>query len=359
MTHPPAFSPLISVILPVYNTRNYLQFTLKNIVNDQFSELRPDQWELIAVDDGSTDGSHLVIEEWAKRFPTSVRLIRQKNSGASAARNTGLQAARGEFVYFMDSDDILMQGSIPQLLKLAADTSADIVKFQYREISPEDYVRMSAQVPAASIDPTEVKTMSVREYMDFSRCLAGPPVHFCTVQSLYSRQLLTANGIAYQEDTFVGEDARFTWSAMFHASTICYTPAELYLYHQRAGSLSKLEDPAGVRAYELEHFRFINALQDIRQRVCSDKMASEEALARLDAFILEHYYPSMARVLVNGMPLRDIFRVMRQFRKHGGDVHPGRPRFKPYYDSKTLPFKTKLRRAVAAYLFGTIIMTGL
>ncbi len=117
---PTSPGPAISVVMPVYNARPYLPFTLRNIIVDQFGEMKPEEWELIAVDDGSSDGSHLEIEPWIEKYPQSVKLIRKSNGGPSSARNAGLAAARGTYVYFCDSDDIILRGALPRLLALTS-----------------------------------------------------------------------------------------------------------------------------------------------------------------------------------------------------------------------------------------------
>ncbi len=94
-------APRVSVIMPVYNTEPYLEEAVNSILNQTLRDI-----ELVAVNDGSTDGSPAILERFAAQDPR-VRVVSQPNAGLSATRNRGFELARGEYVYFMDSDDLL------------------------------------------------------------------------------------------------------------------------------------------------------------------------------------------------------------------------------------------------------------
>ena len=91
----------ISVIIPVYNVENYLEESLDSIINQTFTDL-----EIICVNDGSTDNSPSILNNYANK-DSRINIINQENKGLSAARNSGLDVATGDYIYFFDSDDIL------------------------------------------------------------------------------------------------------------------------------------------------------------------------------------------------------------------------------------------------------------
>ena len=101
--------PIISVVVPVYQAQEYLRCCVGSILAQTFAA-----WELILVDDGSTDASGRICAEYAAREPR-IRVIRQKNQGVSAARNAGMEAARGDFLAFVDSDDWVEPDFLQQL----------------------------------------------------------------------------------------------------------------------------------------------------------------------------------------------------------------------------------------------------
>ena len=110
----------ISVIIPVYNVEKYLGKCLESVKNQTISD-----WELIAVDDGSSDKSADILRQYAGR-DARIKVITQSNSGVSAARNAGLEAAKGDFVCFIDSDDFIHPQMLELLLNAAEKENADV-----------------------------------------------------------------------------------------------------------------------------------------------------------------------------------------------------------------------------------------
>ncbi len=117
--------PKVSIIIPVYNVEKYLKECLNSVVNQTLKEI-----EIICVDDGSTDNSLSILEEYAKK-DNRINLLKQENSGAGAARNKGLDSARGEYIYFLDSDDFLELNAIEILYNQIAKNQADICFFKF------------------------------------------------------------------------------------------------------------------------------------------------------------------------------------------------------------------------------------
>lgn len=125
-------TPLISVIIPVYNVEDYLDPCLASIVAQTYSNL-----EIIVVDDGSTDGSGAIGDRWAER-DSRIRVIHQDNGGLSAARNTGLDAMSGKLVIMVDSDDVLHPEAIKILLTTLQEYNADVVIPEFKSFYGND-----------------------------------------------------------------------------------------------------------------------------------------------------------------------------------------------------------------------------
>ena len=124
MTAPPAAAPRVSVVIPVYNTVAYLRECLDSVVGQ---DLPPTDIEVVAVDDGSTDGSGRVLDEYARRY-ANVHVVHQPNSGwAGQPRNRGIEMSRGEYVFFMDSDDWLGPEALRRVCDFADEHGSDIV----------------------------------------------------------------------------------------------------------------------------------------------------------------------------------------------------------------------------------------
>lgn len=124
----------VSIIVPVYNVERYLRECL-----DSIAQLKAFSWEAILIDDGSTDSSGAICDEYAKREP-KFRVIHQKNAGVSAARNAGLEAAEGEWIWFVDSDDSINPDF--EITNMEALEQADYVMFDYRDF--QDGIKVNA-----------------------------------------------------------------------------------------------------------------------------------------------------------------------------------------------------------------------
>ena len=157
-----AISPKVSVIIPVYNVEKYLHQCLDSIINQTFKNI-----EIICVDDGSTDSSAKILEEYAQKY-SFIKVIHQQNLYAGVARNNGMKIASGEYVFFLDGDDFCA----PDLLSLAVNKGdslgADIVVFDHirfdeqtgmkekRKIFPLDFFPKILQLFLIKIFQTEL-----------------------------------------------------------------------------------------------------------------------------------------------------------------------------------------------------------
>lgn len=119
--------PIVSVIVPIYNTASYLSRCIASLVNQTYSDL-----QIILIDDGSTDNSGAIADEW-QAIDSRIEVYHQSNRGQSAARNVGLQHAKGEYIAFVDSDDYIDSNYFSTMLQ-AADDTTDCVQTGYRRV---------------------------------------------------------------------------------------------------------------------------------------------------------------------------------------------------------------------------------
>lgn len=124
--------PAVSVIVPCYKTERWLPACMDSLLKQTCSDA-----EFICIDDGSPDNCGAVLEEYAKK-DSRVKVIHRENAGPSAARNAGLEAARGEYVAFLDSDDYFVPNAIKSMLKRARETDADLVFANSKSCSEDD-----------------------------------------------------------------------------------------------------------------------------------------------------------------------------------------------------------------------------
>lgn len=128
-------SKVLSVILPVYNVEPFLTDCLESCI---FQDIEKEDYEIICVNDGSTDGSEKIVQQYSKKY-YNIKLINQKNSGVSKARNIGFQEAKGEFVWFIDPDDFIEPNVFGYIVKKIVEFKADILKVARDSVTEEKH----------------------------------------------------------------------------------------------------------------------------------------------------------------------------------------------------------------------------
>jgi glycosyltransferase involved in cell wall biosynthesis len=211
----------ISVIIPVYNVEQYLRECLDSVMTQSYND-----YEVICINDGSTDGSMAVLKEYAEKYP-KVSVIDQENKGLSAARNAGINAATGEYVFLLDSDDYLQPDSLDILAKNITDE--DIICFNGRRYFEDGRTEEPDKGISAAFD-------SGWDYYN-QYALVNRKFHFvCTVLRMYRRDFLKVNNLMFTEGIF-HEDNLFTPIACYYAQKVKIIPDCLYVYRIREGSI--------------------------------------------------------------------------------------------------------------------------
>jgi hypothetical protein len=212
----------LSVIIPVYNTEAFLAKCLDSM-------LIPDcrDYEIIAVNDGSTDGSRAILTEYFERFPGLIHPVDTPNGGLGHARNTGLSVAKGEWVLFVDSDDYLAPHAIPEIfevLEKAERDSFDIAVFDFVHVNEEGKILASF----SGCEKDEPFTLE-----SFPEFLFSP---MNAVNKLWRRSLFTENGISFPGRLWF-EDLATSPKLYLHAGRIQPAHKAWYCYLQRRGSI--------------------------------------------------------------------------------------------------------------------------
>ena len=210
----------ISIIVPIYNVRAYLSRCVESVLANDTRDC-----ELILVDDGSTDGSAQLCDQYAKEHPELIRVLHQANAGPGAARNTGIAAAKGEWFLFADSDDRLAPQALERLGRAIREEDADVISFQfYKErLSGEHWLERSGDTP------TDCR-FSLREQPAF--LLSQPS---CWLR-LWHRSVFEDNHIQFPNVVWY-EDVRTVTKLLAKARRIVNLPDPLYYYLDRPGSI--------------------------------------------------------------------------------------------------------------------------
>ncbi len=212
-----AMNPKLSIILPVYNVAPFLAQCLDSLIKEPADEI-------IAVDDGSTDECPQILQRYAQR-DARIRIIRQENAGLSAARNTGMAAAQGRYLAFVDSDDFVEEGMYARLLEMAERDDLDIAL-------ANGYFHFAGKKPDTPIyrDGPPQEITSGREWL--RAMLRQQKLLHMVWLHLYRRGFLTDNGFSFEQG-LVHEDVIWTTRALLQAGRVRYDPEPFYRYRIR------------------------------------------------------------------------------------------------------------------------------
>lgn len=219
-------SPLVSVVIPIYNSEPYLERCLESILNQHYSNI-----EIVLVNDGSTDKSQEICQDYVGRNPDRIRLLNQPNQGASIARKNGILAARGTYIVFMDSDDFVSPHYISALYAALVEANTNIALCPMKRIGVGENPGFSDTYTTRLLLEKELfRRFFKYEFWGFG---AG----------IYRRELF--DNVVFPEAT-VNEDYYVKAQMLVAERKVGYVEEPLYCYEQHPGSLSK--QPLSLRA---------------------------------------------------------------------------------------------------------------
>ena len=223
--------PKLSVVVPLHNVAPYADTTLGSLARNTDSDV-----EFLLVDDCSTDGTPSVIDRWARRLPQARVIRHDTNVGIAAARNSGIEAASGEFLTFLDGDDWYAPGHLSRLLRAAEDLDVDFVRNDHVQSTGTTRVirRAPARVRDEAVDPRDgIAYPDMETMVDYPFVWAG----------LYHRRLFEDGAMRFDAELRTAEDRLWTWR--LHLRARSYAALGLYGIFYRRGvttSLTQIKD---------------------------------------------------------------------------------------------------------------------
>lgn len=275
--------PVVSVIIPVFNTRPYLQQCLDSLTGQTLPEM-----EIICVDNGSSDGSYEFLQDYAERH-ANMTVLRHPQGRQGGARNAGIEKATGEYIGFVDSDDFIAPTMLERMVETAQVEQADVVvcniKLYYestgwnRKALPDDLL-------------VEDGAFSIQQRPRLLRNLT-----ICN--KLFSRELIERNHIRFPEGSF-HEDQFFVIAAFLLAQRIMSVPEALYFYRrERPGSVNEYRGVDHLQIFRV--MEMVNAfvagrwLQDSYQDLM-DELAISRILLVAHLIGCKHRHPYFRRM---------------------------------------------------------------
>lgn len=255
-----------SIILPIYKVENYLRPCVDSILNQSYKD-----FEIILVDDGSPDSCPQICDDYALR-DNRVKVIHKPNGGQADARNVGLEAASGDYICYVDSDDYLADNNVLQLLADKTKSNPDIVHYKFKE-----WLEYNGHISECRFDyivPTEGRSLA-EIYCD----LIDKDAYYNSAWSkIVRRKLLIDNNIRFEKG-IVGEDNEWYYHVVMIATSLVLVDEPLYIYRRRQGSTTTTVTRKNLldQLYVLDKWENILKLvpNDNRARVVCGSLAKQ------------------------------------------------------------------------------------
>lgn len=220
-------NPRLSIIIPMFNASSCIERCVQSIVSQN---IPLNELEIFLLNDGSTDNTGDILQVLQEKFPC-ITILNQSNQGVSASRNTAIEAARGEYFWFLDADDYLIPGTAQAVFAQVERGQLDIITFDYKTVSLQEAVEGS-KAPSPSLGKIE----SGAEYI----ARVNYP-NYCW-NYIFKRKLIENSGPRFNPQSRHWGDVLFTTQLFLSASTVAHLPMEVVAYVQMPGSLSKKGD---------------------------------------------------------------------------------------------------------------------
>ena len=217
-------NPLVTVIIPVYNVEEYLRQCLDSVLAQTYKNL-----EVILVDDGSTDSSIKICQGYCDR-DERFKLYKKKNGGASSARNLGLDRAKGDYLYFLDSDDYLKSIALERMVKCACQNNADLVFIEGETINDQNN-QVSGKYNHFKHYSPNAPYLLMEEMMDKKEFYVGTPFFFI------KKEIFDKNQIRFKEG-IISEDMIMAYQLCSLAVKGANVHEEIYVRRYRPNSVT-------------------------------------------------------------------------------------------------------------------------
>lgn len=219
----------LSYIVPVYKVEKYLEECIESILSQSM-----DDYEIILVDDGSPDACPEICDRYAEKYPEKIRVVHKENSGPANTRNVGLSMAKGDYIFFIDSDDFLKEDRVKELYEKAVEYDADVLQTSYYALDEssgkENFVKASF----------ETNKLLTHADMEKELCYASSERRIVFAwRNLFKREFLLKNNIVFEEKLRMVEEVPFNLEALVKAERFVAVDIPVLCYRVRNDSLQR------------------------------------------------------------------------------------------------------------------------
>ena len=303
----------VSIVIPVYNKAEYISDCLESLLQQDF-----DDFEIVAVNDGSTDDSGKICDEKATE-DTPIRVIHTENGGVTAARRKGVEQAKGEYIMFVDADDKLLPNAIKTLYKAIIDSNADEVIGTYKDQYGNRYD--SGWRGFTPCEPLVRNLLSIKN-------------SFCVLWGIMFRKSLLDGCLNAPREIVEREDSLMQIKCLMKSPKVYFIADAVYLYYQDVPNQRK-ENLEWIRIYDNELQKTLQPQWELYKSafVGHQIKVYEKFIDKRQFNVLNDYYRPLRKQLSSDIPLMDRIAIL---------LPPQLGYFPIHYYKKLLKFKQSI-----------------
>jgi len=307
---------LISIIIPVYNKASFLEETLDSALEQTYSNI-----ELVLVNDGSTDDSLAILEAYQSKFPEKIVLINQVNGGVSKATNTGIQASTGEYIQFLDADDIMSLNKIENQMRLLQNKTPEVMA-SCEWLNFQSSVSYTKSLPYGVFRNFESGIDLQLRFWEFQEMMA--------ISSYLTHRKLIENAGYWDETLTINQDGEFFMRVLLQADAVLYEPQGKVYYRQPG--LNNVSQQKSEQAFS----SLLNSYQSYERNllIVEDSSRVRKALKKVYQKFIYDCFPNYPHLIKAAERLSEDLAVPEK-------TYIGGPKFQQL--SRLLGFKNALR----------------
>lgn len=293
----------LSIIIPCYNAEKHITRCLKSIVNQGFDTI---DYEIIIIDDGSTDNSVKVIEDFNNTYK-NILLFKQQNQGQGVARNKGIGLAKGDYVYFIDADDYLAHNSLNVIFKHGITHKLDVIGFN---------TLITHEIDLFDISKSEITNeITITTGVDF--ILKNRNHRLEAWWYLIKRDYLIESGFKFEEGAFL-EDVIFTFRVLHGAKRFVFVPITIHRYLQNPNSTMQNETYQHLSKLIDGYLSLIIRLDKLKKNICDNKAQNKNnAIENIQYLSNSNTFYLFFKITKSNFSIKKIDNILTQLKKTG------------------------------------------
>lgn len=293
---------LLSIIIPCYNMELYLEDCIESLLKQG---MKTSSYEVIIVNDESKDRTLEIANRYSKEH-SQIKVIDKKNGGVGAARNTGFDLAKGEYIYFLDPDDFLAECTLPNLLEIAKNKQLDILTFDTKSVVTKKY-------PTSETKNVDFKDISVYDGITY---IAKRKHQNEVWWFLINREFMLETGIRFIEGRWM-EDAILTSELFCVANKIAHIDYDVHRYRILPTSAMRNKSPEHYNKVIYDNANAAHVFDDLIKRIPTNHTYSKDCINRLKTRQQSFVFFLMVRLMKSDIPISKIPQMLIGFEKIG------------------------------------------